>query len=514
MTSLWTALAPESAVRLPLTQDRQVDVAVIGGGVTGLATALMLAERGIDVAVVEARHVGAGTTGATTGKVSLLQGGTLQRIARHHDSATVRGYVEANRAGQEWLLRFCEERGVLAEQADATTFALTDTEAETVRAEYAAARGAGLGVELVDSLDMPFPATAAVRLREQTQINPLALVNALAAAIEQHGVAIYESTRVHKIRHVARRGLVLDTTQAELRARAAVLATGVPMLDRGAFFARLTPQRSYLAAFDVDGPLPAGMHLNAGTPTRSLRTAAAPDRRILLVGGNGHTVGRARSPRDAVQDLIAWTSTWFPTAEPKFSWSAQDYLPTTGLPYVGPLLPGQPDILVATGFAKWGLTNGAAAALVCAAQLTGQAPPPWARVSASWRADEMRAVNDTVRANAAVAIELTQGWLGALTSAHGDVIPEEGCGEVTRDHLRPTAISTVDGVTRKVSAVCPHLYGIVRWNDAECTWDCPLHGSRFTPDGAVLEGPAATDLPPRSTDYPTVDSTKESHDNA
>ncbi|WP_069161047.1 FAD-dependent oxidoreductase [Nocardia altamirensis] len=493
MTSLWLTDAQVPA-RLRLTPGSRFDTVVIGAGLTGLVTALLLAENGVQVAVVEGRRVGAGTTGATTGKISLLQGIRAQQIRARHSLATLGAYVEANRAGQQWLLRFCAEQGVAVQHAPAYTYAQSEAENATVRAEYDATRQAGLPTELLTEFDAPFPAHHAVRLADQAQLDPMALLAALAARVESHAAPIYESTRVRGVRRGRDGALVLDTEHGELGAGTVVLATGTPILDRGGFFARLEAQRSYLAAFRVGEPLPRDMYLSAGTPTRSLRYAPTPDGEVLLVGGNGHGVGRARAPRAKAADLVAWTRTWFPTAELLHEWSAQDYSPIDELPYVGPLLPGQDSILLATGYAKWGLTNGVAAALALAGRRTGK-PPRWSDAMASWRPGELKALPAAAMANTAVAQHLTGGWLRAAVHS-GEHIPAEGCGVVERHGLRPTATCTVDGITSRVSAICPHLYGILTWNDAERSWDCPLHGSRFAADGALLEGPATHDLTP------------------
>ncbi|MGK8522468.1 FAD-dependent oxidoreductase [Nocardia asteroides] len=493
MTSLWLHGAQVPA-RLRLTPGSRFDTVVIGGGLTGLVTALLLVEKGVEVAVVEGRRVGAGTTGATTGKVSLLQGTRAQQIARHHADDVLRDYIAANREGQEWLLRFCAAHSVAVERVAALTYAQNEDEMAAVRAEYAATQKAGLPTELLTELDVPFPAHGAVRLADQAQLDPMALLAALAADVESHGAPIYESTLVRGVHHGARGDLVISTEHGDLGARRVVLATGIPILDRGGFFARLSPQRSYLAAFALDEPLPRDMYISAGSPTRSLRRAEGPEGELLLVGGNGHVVGRGGSTREKVEDLVSWTRTWFPGAELTHRWSAQDYSPVGELPYVGPVLPGQHDIQLATGYAKWGLTNGVAAAIALAGRLTG-APPRWAGALASWRPDELKALPAATKTNGAVAQHLSAGWLRVATR-HDGAAPAEGCGTVLREGMHPTAVCTVDGVTNRVSAVCPHFYGIVNWNDAERTWDCPLHGSRFAPDGTLLEGPATSSLTP------------------
>ncbi len=480
-----------------LEPEIKYDVVVVGGGLAGLTTALLASRAGARVAVLEARRIGDGTTGNSTAKLSLLQGTQLSRIRRRHSAATAERYVEANREGQQWLLRYCDEHDVAAQRCAAVTYAQTPKAVRAVRDEYDACREAGLDVEWVDQLDVPFVNHGGVRLPDQAQVDPRSVLSALTADAIDHGVHVFENTRVLGLTglasgHVMFGERCLDTERGPVRADTVVLATGTPILDRGGYFARLHPQRSYSVAFEVPGEIPRDMYISADTPTRSLRYAPGPTGDTLIVGGNGHTVGRQEPTTPQYEDLVGWTREYFPGARETHRWSAQDYVPVDVLPHVGPLLPGYDRVLVATGFAKWGMTNAVAAALALSGRMFG-GKMPWASVLESWSPRELTGLPDAAKINGDVGVAMVGGWLRAALSGDGDR-PDEGVGRVTRRGIRPVGVSTVDGVTTTVSAVCPHLYGILSWNDAERSWDCPLHGSRFSHDGRVLEGPATCPL--------------------
>ena len=492
MTSLWMDTA-ELPATSPWEDGASYDVVVLGAGLTGLATAYLLARRGVSVAVLEARTVGAVTTGGTTGKVSLLQGTSLSGVRRVAGEDAARTYLEANRAGQDWLREELGEGEVL-QTRDAWTYAVTAAGRRRAAEEWAACTAVGLPVEAVDPGDsgLPFPAVAALRLADQAQVHAGLLLAHLLAGVLDAGGRVVEGVRATGVDKELP-GEV-QTTRGPVRAGRVVLATGTPFLDRTLHFARLAPSRSYGSAYRVPGEIPAGMYLSADTPSRSLRTAPTALGELLVVGGSSHPVGvddsRGRGEKDLVEELDVWARSHIEGAERTHRWSAQDYRTPDGIPYVGPV-GGSDRLLVATGFNKWGMTNASAAALALTGYVVGELPS-WAPLLAGRGAGAGRAA-EVARLNALVAGRLATGLLGAELSSAPGTVPE-GCGVVGRDALRPVGVSCVDGVTRRVSGRCSHLGGVLTWNDAELTWDCPLHGSRFAPDGAVLEGPATEDL--------------------
>lgn len=486
MTSLWLDRPPAIPTD-PFVPDAHYDEIIVGAGITGLVAAVLFARQGRRVAVLEARLVGAVTTGNTTAKISQLQGTHFQKIKANGYQRMLQAYADGNRAAFDWLIDYTTTSRVPVERRAAYTYADSPESMSKVQREFELARSVGLDVQMVTDVGLPFATYGAVMLPDQAQFDPMDLLAALAAELRALGGVIHEGARARAVRASSPARVV--TLAGDLTADHVILATGTPILDRGLYFAKLTAQRSYGQAFKVPAEsLPDGMFLNASTPTRSIRTHNG----LLVTGGNGHGVGREPSPQRQVDDLRGWTEQHWPGAVLTHSWSAQDYSPPHHVPFVGWLPRGRRKIFIATGYDKWGMTNGVAAALTLVADILGE-NTDWQR-TLHRRITMPRAVATGLGAGAAVAWWYAKGYTRALATKLPDDAPVEGDGMVGRSGLRPTAVSTVRGETCELSAVCSHLAAVVTWNDAEKTWDCPAHGSRFAADGKLLEGPAKRDL--------------------
>jgi glycine/D-amino acid oxidase-like deaminating enzyme/nitrite reductase/ring-hydroxylating ferredoxin subunit len=490
--SLW--LEPAITARYPpLDGDQTVDVAVLGGGITGLTTALLLAQRGARVAVLEADRVGGGVTGNNTAKVTALQSIVYSTLRRVHGPAAADDYAAGSVAAVARVAALTAQESIDCElqRRPALTIAADSTESPDVQREMAAATAAGLPVRWTDDVDLPFPVAGAVQLDNQIALHPVRYARGLAEAIRRAGSAVYEGTRATSLHEGA--PCRVQTTAATVHADQVVVATHYPVFDRGGYFARLEPTRSYCIAARIRGALPSGMSINAGSPTRSLNTY----RELLIVGGESHPTGARGVDAERYRNLADFARTHWDVVEVSHRWSAQDPTCYDRLPVIGRYTPVSSRVYVASGFMKWGLSSGTMAAAILTDLISGTEPEPWAARFTPHRISPgslPRLLKMNVKAGADLVVDRVTP---AEVSDPGEV--PAGQARVLRDGVGKVGVyREPDGTLHAVSLRCTHLGCLLRFNGAERSWDCPCHGSRFDVDGSVLEGPAVAPLPRRA----------------
>ncbi len=443
--SLWSE-GRQRAEHTPLAEDVSVDVAVVGAGIVGLTTALLLEREGASVAVLEMRHVAAGATGYNTAKLSSLHGLTYASLAAKHDVDMARAYGEANEAGIARVFEVAEELGIDCDLRRKPNYTYSEDAAEAgkLREEVEVARELGLPASFTEELDLPFAVAGAVRFDDQAEFHPVKYADGLAAALRG---PLHERTRVTGLDS----GTLSTAGGARVRADHVVVATHLSFLDRGLYFARCHAERSYVVA-GRKRDAPAGMYLSTESPAHSIRAHGE----WLLVGGESHKTGQADAAERYAR-LEAWARERF-GLEPELRWATQDQMPVDNVPYVGRHDPVSRGLWVATGFKKWGLAMGTAAAELLTAQVRGR-DHPWAELFDPNRVRARASAPSFAKENANVAARFAG-----------------------------------DRVTKRGNPRCTHLGCLLDWNGAEETWDCPCHGSRFAASGEVIEGPAVRRL--------------------
>jgi glycine/D-amino acid oxidase-like deaminating enzyme/nitrite reductase/ring-hydroxylating ferredoxin subunit len=493
LASLWLH-GLERAPRAALDEDVHVDVCVVGAGITGLSAAFELSRLGSSVAVLEARQVAAGSSGHNTAKLSSLHGLTYSKLERRLGAEAARLYGAANERGIERVHEIAGELDIDCDLRRKPNLVYTESQDERaeIEDEVDAARRASLPARLVEETDLPFPIAAAVQFEQQAEFHPVKYLDGLTRALEAEGVRVHEGTRAVSL-SAGSPCRVRTESGRTVTAAGVVVATHLPFLDRGGFFARCHPERSYVVAAPHHGPVAVeGMYLSTEAPAHSVRVHDLGGRRWLLVAGESHKTGHGDAG-ERYRRLEEWAQERF-GMDPVLRWATQDQMPVDGVPFIGRVDPLSRNVYVATGFRKWGLAMGVAAGELLAALVDGR-EHPWAGLFDTSRLRPRAAAGSFAKENLGVALR----FFGDRVVKRADVESiEPGEGRVVGTGLGQRAVyRDADGALHALSARCTHLGCIVNWNSAESTWDCPCHGSRFGARGEVITGPAVSSLAPR-----------------
>lgn len=469
--------------------DLDVDVAIIGGGITGLTTAYLLRKEGIRVAVIEANRIAKGVSGHTTAKITSQHSLIYDKMINSVGEEKTRQYADANQAAIDLVENIVKENNIQCDFKRLPAYVYTQNEeyVRKIEDEVKAAIRMGLPAEYTDKLQLPFKVLGAMQFSNQAQFHPRKYLLALAALIAGDGCLIFEQSRAVKFLEGEPHTVVTDNG-AKIRAKSVVLASHYPFYDLpGLYFSRIYPERSYLMSLRIKGTFPVGMYITAENPTRSMRTCPDSGGELLIVGGEHHKTGHGTDLHNHYEIIRQFAQSNFEVIDIPYRWSAQDYTAMDEIPITGHLTSGRNRIYLATGFAKWGMSNGTASAVIIS-DLILKGDSPWASVYDPSRFTPIASAKNFVVENADVAKNYISGKLN---------IPKETV-EVAKGEAAICKIGghkvgvykDMDGNNHFVSTTCTHIGCELKWNSAELSWDCPCHGSRFTYTGDVIEGPA------------------------
>ena len=427
--SIWqeTALPEFEALR----SDIRTDVLVIGGGMAGLLCARLLTDAGAACLVAERRRIASGVTARTTAKLTAQHGLIYHKLTREFGRETAQGYLHANLDALDALRAMA--RGISCDLEEKSAYLYALDGGKKLEAEMAALDAIGSAAVWERRLSLPFPVDGAIRFPGQAQFHPLKFLRGILP-----GLTVRENTPV-----LALEGTTAVTPQGRIHAQKVIVATHFPFLNRhGSYFLKLYQQRSYVLALENAGDVD-GMYLDQAPGGLSLRNSGS----TLLVGGGSHRTGTKSSGWTPLQEFA---QRYYPQSIQRAAWATQDCISLDGVPYIGRYSPRLPDVYVATGFNKWGMTGSMAAARLLRDEILGT-PSPYAEIFSPRRT-------------------------------------------MLRPQLLANGLETAANLLTPTAPRCPHLGCALKWNPQEHSWDCPCHGSRFAENGQLLDNPATGPL--------------------
>lgn len=413
-----------------LKGEKKTDVLIIGGGICGILCAYFLQQSGVDYVLVEGNRITSGITKNTTAKITSQHGLIYDKLIKNAGKEKAKMYLEANNDAIRTYEKICKNINCDFETKDAYTYSLNDR--KKIEDEIKAVNSLGFNAEFSKAPEIPFETKGAICFKNQAQFNPLKFIKEISKDLN-----IYEHTF---IRDITPNTAISDT--GKIIAKKIIVTTHFPFINKhGSYFLKLYQHRSYVLAYQGAKEL-SGMYVDEDLKGLSFRTY----KDLLLIGGGSHRTGKKGGAWEEIQNFA---DNHYPDATLKYHWATQDCMSLDGVPYIGKYSKNTPDLYVASGFNKWGMTSSMVAAKILC-DMVLEKPNDFAEVFSPQRS----ILKPQLLINGA---------------------------ESTANLLIPT--------TRR----CPHLGCALKWNKAEHTWDCPCHGSRFEENGKIIDNPATGD---------------------
>jgi len=482
----------------PMTQDESTEVAVIGGGIVGIITAYLLTKAGKKVTLVEARDYFKGVTGHTTAKITAQHALIYNELIQTFGKEKARLYYEANRDGLDFIRETSKELGADCdfEEKDAIVYASSEKGQKQIEKEARAYETLEInGTLTLGQLNaLPFETTAALTMPYQAQFHPVKFLEGLLDEVERSGGHIYDQTRAVKLSK--NKKMVSMENGSVLTYDKVVVASHYPFNDfDGLYFSKLSINRSYAIAGKIKKPIPDGMYISAESPIRSLRSIHTDNGEdLFLIGGDSHQTGKSDPPNQVhFENLEAFGKEWFDLENVEYHWSAQDMTTLDKVPYIGQMTRISKDVLVATGFNKWGMSMGVSAAMILTDLINGEANDYKELFDPTRNKLKGKDIQRFSKKNTSVGKDLLETKLQRPDKSAEDLALDEG-GLVFVNGKKLGGYRDENGELHLVKTTCSHMGCGLNWNNSERSWDCPCHGSRFSYSGDVENGPAVKPL--------------------
>lgn len=479
----------------PLAGAVETEVAIVGAGITGISTAIMLERAGYDVVLVDAHPVGYGVTGFNSGHLtSVLLDTRFKELIPAFGEEAIRAVVIAVEEAMNLIDRMVNDYRIDCDfrWLPGYLFMEKPDQRKALQDEFEAMTKAGVPANRTFNVPLPFAVEEGIQINNQAAIDPLKYTQSLALRLDRLGCRVFENSRVINIESHGQNGNHLIKTEGgSIQAKEVVIATHTPIGFRPLSQTRLEPWRSYVLGMRTGAAIPDALFWDMDDPYHYIRLGEDERGPLLIVGGEDHKTGDSIDTEQCFQNLENYARQKFEVTSVDYRWSAQLYNPADGLPYIGKAS----DVYIATGFSGEGLTYGTLAARLICDQIQGITNP----------------CSDILSPNRAKPIASAGGFLSESlnTVSHfvgdrlkkstvekpTDVLPGEGA-ICTVDGDKVAVYRSPEGILHGLSPVCTHMHCLVNWNATEKSWDCPCHGGRFNTFGQVLNGPPVDNLKP------------------
>lgn len=475
----------------PVMSNLQTETCIVGGGITGISIAYQMAKRGHKVTLVEAFRLGSGQTGRTTAHLTCQLEEQFTELLKMHDKETVSTFLEAHRRAIDVMEEIIETENISCDfkRLDGFLFCGENFDVHKLVEEQKSAHECGIDLDFVEVTPMMKNAVESLRFRRQAQFHPIKYIAALVRVLKDLDVTIYEGTHINGMTQGSDDLWKLETdANFEITAKNLIVATNTPVNNRFYIHTKQSAYRTYAMAFKINNPVKEDILLwDTEDPYHYIRFVGD----TMVIGGEDHKTGQDPE-HDPFLTLESWSRDHFPQiGDVMWKWSGQVFEPMDQIAFIGKNPGHEKNVYISTGESGVGMTSATIASLIIP-DLIDKGTHEWAKVFDPSRS-VVHGLREFVKENMNVAVQYTD-WVTPAEVKNLEEIPVD-CGGLVREGLSKNCVyhDESDHFETK-SAVCPHLGGIVQWNDIEKTWDCPCHGSRYNAKGKVIEGPSLSDL--------------------
>src|SRR5690625_937123 len=478
-----------------LTEKKHTDVCIVGAGLTGITAAYLLSMQGLKVCVIEAGLLVSGTTGHTTAKITMQHGLIYHELIKHVGEENATLYYEANKNAKKLMEQIISDLQIDCRYTNEDAYIYTNSSdyLDNIENEFRAYEKLGIDSDLVNQLPINIKMKKGIVMKNQAHFHPLMYVQKLVEACVHNGVEFYEHTRALDT-DFGNKPSVITNTDARIFSDYVIQASHYPFYDGLGFYpTRMYASRAYIIAVKLSKEIEEGMYINAETPSRSIRSCEINGENYVLIAGEGHKTGQGSNMMKHYNALLQFASENFNVTSVDYRWSAQDYITLDKIPYVGSVTESHKNIFVATGFRKWGMTNSTNAAKLITDLIVKNENKFEQLFSPSRDVKLDPSVRKIISFNTDVAKHLVKGKL-ERPNADLEALETNTACITTIEGERVGVFKDENNHLYGVDTTCTHLGCEVAWNDSENSWDCPCHGSRFTFEGDIINGPAVKPL--------------------
>ena len=495
MSSLWLNSSKNKATYPSITRNEEVDVCIIGGGLVGITSAYFLKDSGLKTLLIEKDKICSHVSGNSTAKITSQHNLFYNYLINSFDKNFAKGYLKANEEAIIRIKNIIENENIDCDFSvqDSYVYAYSEKDVQDIKDEVAAVKSLDFPCEFVEQLPLSIKSYGAIKFSNQAQFNPVKYAYALANICSQKGIAIYENSKVIKIEKNDDNGYAIRTEENEIIAKHVILATHYPIINfPGFYFLKMYQSMSYVIAVDTKTELPDGMYINNSIPTYSFRTAMTDNKKLLIVAGSDHKTGEKINLENAYKNLENKAKELYPDSEVLYRWCTEDCISLDKVPYIGDFSSIMPNVYVATGFKKWGITFSNIASKIITDKILGKENI----YEDLFKATRLEPIKNHEELGNMIKESIHSLIINKLKDSP-DTLKDVKNGEGKIIEINDTKVGVYkdkDGKCFFIKPVCAHLGCELSFNNLEKTWDCPCHGSRYTYEGKVISEPAIHDL--------------------